>query len=176
MLLYFCEGYVIIFELIMEIIVMSFPEILVERTKVFPDFCLKEQKPLEILNNIVKIRFAILEVISNALTITNQRFDIPCPPGLALEGTFTENFFSITARLFKEKSDHSQINLTVKVELLRPLEKPTESTITCKNTLFLEHPDVPNLDDLKEQCVDVCEQDSIRSSIVYIHDGSDILA
>ncbi|EKU96260.1 hypothetical protein Lepto7375DRAFT_0246 [Leptolyngbya sp. PCC 7375] len=142
---------------------MSFPETIIERTHIFS--CLKD--PAEILQEVFRIRLSIGEAAIEVFRILNERFNLRCPPGIALKGTFNEQFFSISTSLKKRQGfESSQVAFFIRIDLLQPLKRSTEPTITCENPLFLDHPDIPSLDALQDQYLAVCELNSIKAMML----------
>ena len=161
---------------------MSFPETILEKTKIIPGLCQSNISLNEMARKIASLTIIFIDEVSEAVKIANDRYGIPCGSGFTTPGTFTKEFFSMSSRFYKENnSDPSEITFFIKVELLRPLEKPTGSEVTCSNIInsLAQHPDYPNIRDIY---VSLCKPNALLSYTVSVkkdestHENREILS
>jgi hypothetical protein len=114
----------------------------------------------------LKLNFEIRVAMTEVFNIVNKRFDIPCPPdvGFGMQESFDN--FSIKISFSKNSlAGNSTMDVSIKIEMLSPLSRPTSGSIVCSNPLVSNHPLFPSIDTLIEKYETACGRFLIIHSI-----------
>jgi hypothetical protein len=117
-------------------------------------------------NIALKLNLEIRVAMTEAFNIVNKRFNIPCPPcaGFGLQESF-DNFSIRTSFNKNSLTGNSTIDVSIKIEMLSPLTRPTSGSIVCSNPLVSNHPLFPSIDTLIEKYETACGRSLIIHSI-----------